>query len=313
MPRLLSSSLAVMVASAVLTVMALAQGSLLSGRITDSETGEPIEGARVVFENPTSTPPRMEQTTDANGSYRVLGLNSGQWMLTVEADGYDPNPGPVNIRQANNPNVDVPMNRIRHRLEVMLGPAAVSGIDIDAVGTEYDAAEIAYENQQWEAALAGYQSVSQTLPTLTEAKIQIGNVLQQLERYEEAIAAFETLVEENPAYGDQMTNAIARLRVAMGDLAAAETLDSSGFASREDLYNLGEVEFAKGEVDAAAEWYEKAVATDPNWILPIFRLGLVALNKGDVEEAKTHFSRIVEIDPGSSEGTQAQAVLGQLP
>ena len=69
----------------------------------------------------------------------------------------------------------------------------------------------------------------------------------------------------------------------------------------------------RGEVDAAAGWYEKAVAIDPNWILPIFKLGLVALNKGDVEGAKTHFSRVVEIDPGSSEGTQAQAVLGQLP
>jgi tetratricopeptide (TPR) repeat protein len=313
MRRLFISFFVVMVASAGLTAMALAQGGLLSGRITDSETGEPIEGARVVFENPTANPPRMEQTTDANGNYRVLGLNSGQWMLTVEAEGYDPNPGPVNVRQANNPNVDVPMNRIRHRLEVMLGPAAVSGIDIEAVGAEFDAADVAYENQQWEEALAGYQSVSQTLPTLTEAKLQIGNVLQQLERYEEAIAVFEGLVAENPAYEDQMANAIARLRVAMGDLSAAETLASSGAASREDLYNLGEVEFAKGEVDAAAGWYEKAVAIDPNWILPIFKLGLVALNKGDVEGAKTHFSRVVEIDPGSSEGTQAQAVLGQLP
>ena len=60
MRRLFISFFVVMVASAGLTAMALAQGGLLSGRITDSETGEPIEGARVVFENPTANPPRME-------------------------------------------------------------------------------------------------------------------------------------------------------------------------------------------------------------------------------------------------------------
>ena len=227
MRRLLVSFFVVMVASAGLTAMALAQGGLLSGRVTDSETGAPIQGARVIFENPTANPPRVEQTTDSSGNYRVLGLNSSQWLLTVEADGYEPNPGPVNVRQANNPNVDVPMNRIKHRLELMLGAAAVSGVDIEAVGAEFDAADAAYENQQWEEALAGYQSVSQTLPTLTEAKIQIGNVLQQLERYEEAIVVFEGLAVENLNYQEQMTNAIARLRVAMGDLSAAETLASA--------------------------------------------------------------------------------------
>ena len=108
-------------------------------------------------------------------------------------------------------------------------------------------------------------------------------------------------------------NAVLRLRVAMGDLSAAADLASSGNAVREDLYNLGEVEFAQGNVDGAAEWYEKAVAADPNWVLPLFKLGLVSLNKGDIESAKGYFAQVVEKDPTSAEGAQAQAVLGQLP
>ena len=66
-------------------------------------------------------------------------------------------------------------------------------------------------------------------------------------------------------------------------------------------------------MDAAAEWYEKAAAADPNWMKPIFKLALVALNKGDMETAKTFFAQVVEKDPSSEEGAQAQATLNALP
>lgn len=101
----------------------------------------------------------------------------------------------------------------------------------------------------------------------------------------------------------------------MGDLDAAEGLTAAvgGLASREDLYNLGELEFAKGNVDAAAGWYEKSSAADPDWEKPWFKLGLVALNKGDIEAAKENFRKVVELAPDSTDGTQAQATLSALP
>ena len=91
--------------------------------------------------------------------------------------------------------------------------------------------------------------------------------------------------------------------------AAASGLD----ASKEDLYNLGELEFAKGAVDTAAEWYEKAAMVDPNWEKPVFKLALVALNKGDMDTAKAHFQKVVELAPNSEEGAQASATLAALP
>ena len=90
--------------------------------------------------------------------------------------------------------------------------------------------------------------------------------------------------------------------MAMGDFdAASEELAAaaSGLdASREDLYNLGELEFAKGEIDAAAQWYERAATVDPGWGKPPFKLALVALNKGDMETAKQYFEKVLEVDPG---------------
>ena len=313
MRRHFVSLLVIMLATGLGVPTALAQGGMQAGSVISSETGEPIVGASVVFENPAATPSRREEMTDESGNYSILGLMGGQWNLTVEAEGFQPNLGIVTLRYGRNTDVDIEMVRISHALEIALGREALEGLDAEALGAELDAADAAYDNGQWEEALAGYRSLHETLPTMNELKLQMGASLQQLGRYEEAIAVYEAAAAWDPTLQRDVDNAVARLRVAMGDLSAAETLVASGAAEREDLYNLGEVEFAKGEVDAAAEWYEKAVAADPNWVLPLFKLGLVSLNKGDIEGAKTYFSQVVEKDPDSAEGTQAQAVLSQLP
>ena len=124
----------------------------------------------------------------------------------------------------------------------------------------------------------------------------------------------DAAIEDQGTAEVQVNSAIARLRMQMGDFdAAEELLAGAGGGSREDLYNLGEVEFAKGDVDAAAGWYEKAAALDPTWAKPFFKLALVQLNKGDMEGAKVFFAQVVEKDPSSEEGTQAQARLDALP
>jgi len=172
----------------------------------------------------------------------------------------------------------------------------------------------AYNAQDWDTAIAGYEAILEVLPQMSNINIQIGNALRAQQKYEEAIAAYNKALEGDP--GNQDVEAeIARTRLAMGDLSGAEALAASAGlnASREDLYNLGELEFAKGEVDAAAGWYEKATVADPNWELPWFKLGLVALNKGDIETAKIHFQKVVDIAPDSESGTQAAATLAALP
>ena len=307
------SLLVVILAAGIFVPSVLAQGGMLAGTVLNKETGEPIPGATITLENPEANPPRLEQTTDDNGYFTILGLNSGQWVLTSEAEGFHPNPGRIAIRQGRNPDVAIGMDRIKHPLELALGDAALEGLDPVALGAEVDAADAAYDNQDWETALAGYDALFEKVPAMTDLYVKRGNTLQQLERYEEAIASFEAAAVANPGLKGIVDSAITRLRMAMGDYDAAGAALAASGGSREDLYNLGEVEFAKGEVDAAAEWYEKAAAADPNWGKPLFKLALVALNKGDIETAKQFFAQVVEKDPNSEEGAQAKATLTALP
>lgn len=61
----------------------------LIGVVTDSETGDPLEGVRIVIFNAnTNSPVGSALTTDINGSYSQV-LQQGTYLLKLSAQGYD--------------------------------------------------------------------------------------------------------------------------------------------------------------------------------------------------------------------------------
>ena len=304
-----------MLAASVLASTALAQGRF-NGTVTDDE-GNVFEGAKVIVENPVGIPPRFEQLTDDRGRFTMIGLASGNWTLTIEAEGHHPLSQIVRVQQGGNPPFDAVIERIKHPLELALSESALEGLDPAAIQAETEAGDAAYNDQQWEEAITQYRSVLSKVPMMHGLQLQVGGALHQLGRYEEAIAAFEAAAAGDSNLKMDADTEIARTRLAMGDFdAAGDALAAAANAegaTREDLYNLGELAFAKGEIDVAVGWYEKASAADPNWGKALFKLALAALNKGDIEAAKGFFSQVVEKDPNSEEGAQALATLDALP
>ena len=319
------SSLAVILGTALLVPAAFAQGGILFGRVTDAETGDAVMGANVRLDghNPlgTSEPgePRDVATSDS-GEYTLLGLPSGSWNITVEAEGYRAAPGIVTVRFGRNAPVNIELEAVPHPLMAEMDQSILDGMNraernafLDGIQAELDVIVEARATENWEAVLAGSQSLMERFPTMSRLQTDVGEALTRLQRYEEAIEAYELAARTAPELRSQVDTTIARLRAQMGDADAVQQLISSGDAAREDYYNQGTAAFARGATDEAAEWFERAAAADPSWVLPVFQLGLVALNQGDIEGAKAHFARAVELDPNSPEGAQAQAVLGQLP
>ena len=317
--------LAVIAGMALQVSTAFAQGGILFGRVTDSETGDPIATAAVILDNHVplgqvepSDPERVE--TNDNGEYTLLGLPSGSWNLTIEAEDYQSAPGVVTVRFGRNAPVNVALDPIPHPLVAEMDPALFDGMSraernafLDGIEAELDVVAAARENEDWEAALNGSRSLLDRFPDMSRLHTDVGEALTRLERYEEAIEAYEAAAQASPELRSQVDTTIARLRAQMGDASAVEALIASGAAAREDYYNQGTSAFARGETDQAAEWFERAAAADPSWVLPVYQLGLVSLNQGDIEGAKAHFARAVELDPASAEGQQAQAILGSLP
>ena len=305
---------ALLLAVGVPSVLAQANAGRMAGRVLDDE-GEPLAGTVIVAEAPdrNGVVQRIEATSDDSGRFTAIGFTSGQWRVSATLDGYDVAPLVVQVRQTGIAEANITMARVLSAFERMIGEESLEGLDADALEADLKSADAALDAQEFDTALAAYSRLLEVLPHFTFIHLNVGNAHRGKGDYETALASYEKLIGD-PDRGEQAEVEIARTRLAMGDLDAAAGLVNAGAdASREDLYNLGEVDFARGDVDAAAGWYEKATMVDPNWEKPWFKLALVALNKGDMETAKQNFQKVVDIAPNSEDGAQAQATLSALP
>jgi tetratricopeptide (TPR) repeat protein len=194
---------------------------------------------------------------------------------------------------------------------------------------ELAAADQAYTAKQWDDSIQKYQAVLAKVPALSAINLQIAqayrNKADDLRRqdpkadvkpvYDQAITSYEAVLKAEPN-NDKAKVGIAMTNLEKGDMKAAEesltAVAQSPGASREVLYSLGEVKFAKGEPDEAAKWYQKASEADPSWGKPLFKLGLVALNKGDKDGTIKAMEKVIAADPNSQEAAQAKTLIEQL-
>ena len=299
-----------LLAVAVPPAMAQATAGRMSGRVLD-EAGEPLTDVVILAEAEGRRP--IETVTDDSGRFSFIGFSSGEWEVTATLEGYQASAQFIRVSQQGAATTNFSMLRIRSYFERMLGQEALAGLDAEALEADLEAADAAFDAQEYDAAIVGYNKLLTVLPGLTYLHMTIGNAHRAKGDYETALASYEQLAGD-PERGEQVKVEIARTRLAMGDLDAAAGFAGTGVdASREDLYNLGEVDFVRGDLDAAAGWYEKAAMVDPDWEKPWFKLALVALNKGDIETAKQNFQKVVDLAPDSEDGVQAQATLSALP
>ena len=304
------SILVLLLALAVASVLAQATRGRVTGRVFDGD-GEPLGGVAIEATSPGRD--ALATVSEDDGRYSMIGFSSGQWTVTAQIDGYQGGRLVTAVSQQGAATANFNLNRVLSPFERLVGLEALEGLDASALEADLNAADDAFDTQDYATAIAAYNQLLSVLPSMTYLHLNIGNAHRGSGDYEAAIAAYEQLTGD-PDRGEQVRVEIARTRLAMGDLDAAADIATAGAnASREDLFNLGEIEFAKGEMETAVDWYEKAAAMDPNWEKPWFKLALVSLNLGDFETAKQHFQKVIDMAPSSEDGVQAQATLSALP
>ena len=118
----------------------------------------------------------------------------------------------------------------------------------------------------------------------------IGDALLELGRYDAAFDAFQTMVDTEPglasyarvSYARELTGdvdgAIAAMRTAQA--FAASQADASWAAS-----HVGELEFRRGDVGAAARDFRVGAGLDPQAVLPLVGLAKVEWARGDLDGA----------------------------
>jgi len=290
---------------------AAAQTGRVGGTVKD-DAGQPLKGATITAEHPSASPSSLTATTDEKGRFSMIGLHSGSWTFTAQAPGFGPESGRMNVQTIGSPNPPLTFTLKRSNAPAA---GALAGINAKDLQAELVSADQFYNSQRWDESIAAYRAIVAKAPSVTSIHLQIAAACRNKKDYDCALASYNEMLRIDPT-NDKARVGIGMTNLEKGDLEAADaalTQAAEGPSpAREVFYDLGEVKFAKGQIDEAAKWYQKAADADATWALPVLKLSLVALNRGDTDSATVLAQKVVTIAPRSPEAVTAAALIEQL-
>lgn len=286
-----------------------AQMGRVSG-VVKGEDGQAIKGATITAEN-RNVGMSLTATTDAKGRFNIIGLRSGEWRFFAQAPGYAPQGGAMLVRLGS-PNPPLTFQLARSGVAYF---GALGGITAKDLQASIGEADRLFQEGRWDEAITAYRAVLNRAPVLTAIYLQVAAAYRQQKDYENALAVYNTLLTAEPGNMTAPVE-IARTWLERGDATRAEQvlipIAAQPTATREIFYTLGEIKLRAHDPAAAAAWFEKASAADPNWAKPLLQLAEVALARGDRAEAARLLDRATLVDPTAPEAATAKSALASL-
>lgn len=145
-----------------------------------------------------------------------------------------------------------------------------------------------------------YREVLEDQPNNFEAYNNLGNILQDQGRTDEAISCYQKAIKLNPNFAGTYYNLGDALQD-KGQLDEAiicyqKVIELDPAFSRA-YNNLGVALEKKGEIDKAADYCEKAIALDPTFLEAYFNLGNALHDKGQFDKAIACYQKSLQYNP----------------
>ncbi len=156
---------------------------------------------------------------------------------------------------------------------------------------------------QGKVALPAFQKTAMLMPNDAQAHFNLGSVLKDLNRFEEAIACFRRALKINPAYSEALSNmgsaqnGLGNLTQAVGSFNRALKLTPNSAIAHN---NMGIVLRQLGKTAEAVNHFNCALKANPGYVEAINNLGNAQIDLGEFSEAKDCFKRVLAIDPGNA-------------
>jgi Tfp pilus assembly protein PilF len=278
----------------------------LKGTVTDKD-GKPIPGVTVRFASE-KLRTSFEIKANDKGEWIVNGIAGGTWDMDFIKEGY------VDRKIANqvtelstNKTVEITMEKATSVSGAAGGQKqSVPGLDLVAE------AEALRTAKDYPGAIAKYQAALQANPSLYKAWGGIGLIYSQMDQPDQAIEAFNKLLESEPDNVDARIE-IANLWFKKGNAEEAKKvlaqIDLSKVTDPYKLYNIGVGFYNAQQSEEAVKYWEKAVELDPKMTDGWFQLALGYYAMKNTDKAKQAFQKVIELDPSSENAKMAQEML----
>ncbi|MBN2589148.1 MAG: tetratricopeptide repeat protein [Sedimentisphaerales bacterium] len=174
-------------------------------------------------------------------------------------------------------------------------------MDSNQVGTLIEQANTAFQNQDWQKALAYLEQASEIEPDHSEVLVGKGQCLINLGLAQKAIPIYEKIVNLMPNVPEVhnnlgvvylITNNLIKAEMSFKEAIWLDENNSQAWKNLAQVYLQQEGKLAEGLQILSA-----VVQIDPNDTEALFQLALCYEIAGDFESAKTLLSKIIDIEP----------------
>ena len=173
-----------------------------------------------------------------------------------------------------------------------------------------------YKQGDYEGAYAKYQEAFDMDKNLKVARLGVATMGLKTERYREAIAVAEAMIEDEPK-NEEAIRIRYNAALALGDeqflldavvsLAAVEPDTAVN-----GLWALAMSAYDADDMDRAKLRFGKLLEVDPNHAMAHYYLGLIYVGESANDEAKKHLERFVQLAPDDPEAPSARDLIKYL-
>jgi tetratricopeptide (TPR) repeat protein len=309
MSKTLTTSFLALAAVLMLTSGALAQSTMIRGKVIDGQ-GQPIVGAAVVIEFKGGTNRKFQTKSDKRGEFVQLLTESGEYMVTASADKVGTQSAPVRVR------IGAPAD-VTITLTPGAGGAAADPANA-AANKLFDDGVTASRAGDHDTAIARFTEAAKATPDCSDCYYNLGVSQLQKKDEKQAEESWKKVLELKPDDANAM-NALATLynnqkrfdeAAAMSAKASAAGGASGG--SADATYNQGIILWNQGKIAEARVKFEEAVKANPNLADAHYQLGMAMLNEGKTTEAVGSFETYLKLAPTGQFAAQAKSMVEQL-
>jgi Flp pilus assembly protein TadD len=296
---------------------------LVRGRVTDA-AGMPVADAVVTFVAQFVSLTRNAKT-DSKGEFLMVGLPSGQYVITAEKEGVGTGKITAGVTQGQNPPLALTL-RAATPGGATVAPAGDSAADAKAAQALQALAKTGSDHLnagRFDDAITAYTEVVAKAPTCSDCFLNLGIAHANKKEWAQAETALKKATElkpDNPqaytqlasVYNQQRKFDLAAEASANAAKSSAGAAGAAGGGNAEALYNQGVALFNGGKFPEAKTAFEGATKADPKMALAHYQLGMTALNLGDFNLAVSSLEMYLQLDPNGPRAAEVKASLPAL-
>jgi len=200
--------------------------------------------------------------------------------------------------------------------EVKVTLEKVEGIVItDELKQKLDEGNKLFDEGKYDEAIQAYNKLLEDNPDLYIVNQNLGNCYFQMEQYDKAAEYYKKILDGDP----ENTNAMILVGKAYAnkgdDELALEWYKKIKFEELKDptvLYNIGTRFYNMANYEEALKYYQRSVEIKEDFLDGIYQLGLTYLTLGKNDESIAQFENYLKIDPDSERAEQVKGFLNYL-